>query len=175
MSVFIDGPTYVYGYNMSVIFNKYRPESQLKKKSNSLFYHAVRESVAMGECITTHIPTLLNFSDQITKVLYGQKLRNLVDGIMFDIYEYDLNIVSTSLCPISVCKFDWEDSNLEGTVKYWPSRGNEYCDSTGRLKYCTSSDIIAPVFRTQSCIWHFTSVSWRVLSEHDGCSGPFLD
>ena len=48
MGVFIDGPTYVYGDNMSVIFNKYRPESQLKKKSNSVCYHAVRESVAMG-------------------------------------------------------------------------------------------------------------------------------
>ena len=86
MGVFIDGPTYVYGDNMSVIFNTSRPESQLKKKSNSLCCHAVRESVAVGECITTHTPTLLNFSDLLTKVLYGQKRRNLVDGIMFDIY-----------------------------------------------------------------------------------------
>ena len=76
---------------MSVVFNTSRYESQLKKKSNSVCYHAVRESVAMGECITTHIPTLLNFSDLLTKVLYGHKRRNLVDGIMFDIYEYDLN------------------------------------------------------------------------------------
>ena len=91
MGVHIEGPTYVYGYNMSVIFNTYRPESQLKKKSNSVCYPAVRESVVMGECITTHIPTLLNFSYLLTKVLYGQKRRNLVDEIMFDIYEYGLN------------------------------------------------------------------------------------
>ena len=91
MDVHIDGPTYVYGDNMSVIFNTSQPEYQLKKKSNSVCYQAVRESVAMVECITTHIPTLLNFSDLITKVLYGQKRRNLVDGIMFDIYEYVLN------------------------------------------------------------------------------------
>ena len=84
-------PTSVYGDNMSVIFNTSRPESQIKKKSNSVCEHAVIESVAMGECITTHIPTLLNFSDLLMKVLYGQKLRNLVDGIMFEIYEYDLN------------------------------------------------------------------------------------
>ena len=32
MGVFIDGPNYVYGENMSVIFNTSRPESQLKKK-----------------------------------------------------------------------------------------------------------------------------------------------
>ena len=91
MGVPIDGPTYVYGDNMSVIFNTSRPESQLKKKANSVCYHAVRESAAMKECITTHIPSLLNFSDLLTKVLYGQKRRNLVDGLMFDIYEYDLN------------------------------------------------------------------------------------
>ena len=91
MGVPIDGPTYVYGDNISVIFNTSRPESQLKKKSNSVCYHAVRESAAMKECTTTHIPTLQNFSDLLTKVLYGRKRRNLVDGLMFDIYEYDLN------------------------------------------------------------------------------------
>ena len=32
MGVPIDGPTYVYGDNMSVIFNTSRPESQLKKE-----------------------------------------------------------------------------------------------------------------------------------------------
>ena len=41
MGVHIDGPTYVYGDNMSVVFNTSRPESQLKKKSNILCYHAV--------------------------------------------------------------------------------------------------------------------------------------
>ena len=91
MGVPIDGPTYIYGDNMSVIFNTSQPESQLKKKSNSVCYHACRESAAMGESIMAHIPTLLNFSDLLTKVLYGQKRRNLVDGVMFDIYEYDLN------------------------------------------------------------------------------------
>ena len=36
MGVFIDGPTYVYEDNMSVIFNTSRPESQLKK--NQILY-----------------------------------------------------------------------------------------------------------------------------------------
>ena len=89
MSVPIDGPTYVFGDNMSVIFNTSRPSSQLKKKSNSFCYHAVREAVAMGECITTHIPTLLNFSDILTKVLYGTKRKNLVNGILYDLYEHE--------------------------------------------------------------------------------------
>ncbi len=45
----------------------------LKKKSNSICYHAVRESVAMGESLTGHIGTNENVGDLATKVLYGQK------------------------------------------------------------------------------------------------------
>ena len=48
MGVRISGPTYVYGDNMSVIHHTQRPESNLRKKSKSICYHAVRESVAMG-------------------------------------------------------------------------------------------------------------------------------
>ena len=40
---------------MSTIHNTLHPESQLKKKSNSICYHAVREAMAMGELLTGHI------------------------------------------------------------------------------------------------------------------------
>ena len=42
MSGPLDGPTYVYGDNMSAIHITQRPESTLNKKSNSICYHAVR-------------------------------------------------------------------------------------------------------------------------------------
>ena len=87
----IDGPTYIFGDNMSMIFNTSRTEAQLKKKPNSICYHAVWEAAAMGKCITTHIMTLLNYVDLLKKFLHWQKRRNLVNGILFDIYEYDLN------------------------------------------------------------------------------------
>jgi hypothetical protein len=48
MGVTLSGPTYVYGDNMSVVHNTQRPEYVFKKKSNSICYHAVRESAAMG-------------------------------------------------------------------------------------------------------------------------------
>ena len=88
MSVNIDGPTYVYSDNMSVIHNTYKPESVLKKKSNSICYHFVRESVAMRECLTTHIPTDRNWADLLTKVLFGKKRQELVQGVFIDIYDY---------------------------------------------------------------------------------------
>ena len=88
MGVKICGPSYVYGDNMSVINNTSKPESVLKKKSNSICYHFVREAVAMKEALTTHIPTLNNWADLLTKVLSGKKRRDLVRGILFDIYDY---------------------------------------------------------------------------------------
>jgi hypothetical protein len=39
MGVTLSGPTFVYGANMSVAHNTQRPESVLKKKSNSICYH----------------------------------------------------------------------------------------------------------------------------------------
>ena len=88
MGVKIDVPTYVYGDNMSVIHNKSKPESVLKKKSNSIFYHFVREAVSVRGCLTTHVPTARNWADLLTKVLFGKKRRELVQGILFDIYDY---------------------------------------------------------------------------------------
>ena len=87
MGVLVDCPTYVYGDNMSVIHNTQRPESTLKKKSNSVCNHTVRESVAMKEVLTSHISTNHNYADLLTKVLYGQKHRDCVEGIMYDLYD----------------------------------------------------------------------------------------
>ena len=85
----LEGPVYIYGDNMSVIYNTSKPESVLKKKSNSICYHAVRESVASGESLTSHISTHDNLSDLLTKVLYGEKRRQLVRGLLCDIYDFD--------------------------------------------------------------------------------------
>ncbi|KAL7425539.1 hypothetical protein ACHAXH_000044 [Discostella pseudostelligera] len=74
MGVPISGPSYIFGDNMSVIHNTQRPESVLKKKNNSICYHAIPESVAMGECKTGHIKTEDNLADLLTKVLYGCNL-----------------------------------------------------------------------------------------------------
>ena len=74
---------------MSVINNTSKPESCLNKKSNSICYHFIREAVAMKECLTTHVPTLQNFADLLTKYLSGKNWRDLVRGILFDIYDYE--------------------------------------------------------------------------------------
>ena len=88
MGVPIDGPSYVYGDNMSVINNTQKPESVLKKKSNSICYHAIREAVTMGEILTTHIATGENVADLATKVIMNRPKRDyLVGKLLFDICE----------------------------------------------------------------------------------------
>ena len=87
MGVPIDGPSYVYGDNMSVLHNTSNPESTLKKKSNSIAYHLVRESIAMDEMRTGYINTAENYADLMTKNLpRGERRENLLRGVMWDIY-----------------------------------------------------------------------------------------
>ena len=86
MGIPITGPSYIYGDNMSVVNNSSKPESTLNKKSNSVCYHAVREAVAMGECLITHISTNLNLGDLATKLIPGgMKRSRLVDMILYDV------------------------------------------------------------------------------------------
>jgi hypothetical protein len=86
MGVALSGPTFVYGDNMSIVHNTQRPESVLKKKSNSSFYHAVRESAAMGESIIGHVPSVDNPADICTKVVpCGKKQNHLICLLLHDL------------------------------------------------------------------------------------------
>jgi hypothetical protein len=72
MGVPLTTSTYIYGDNMSVIYNTSRPESTLKKKANSVCYHFIREAVAADECRTVHISTHENPAD----VFYSKRDNN---------------------------------------------------------------------------------------------------
>jgi hypothetical protein len=86
MGVTLSFPIFVYRDNMSVVHNTHRPESVLKKKSNSIFYHAVRESAAMRESIIGHVPSVDNPADICTKVVPGgQKRNHLIRLLLHDL------------------------------------------------------------------------------------------
>ena len=88
MGVKISGPSYIYGDNMSVIHNTQQPESTLKKKSNSVCYHAVRESVTMGESLTGHVLSTKNPAGLCMKFIPGgQKHDYLIDLVLHDIVD----------------------------------------------------------------------------------------
>lgn len=69
-------PAYILGDNQSVLYNTSIPESTLKKKSQSIAYHFVREGSARDEWRTAHVNTHDNPADLLTKPLPAGKKRS---------------------------------------------------------------------------------------------------
>ena len=91
MGIPIIGHTYVYGDNQSVLFNTTIPDSTLKKKSQSIAYHFIREGVARNEWRTAYVNTNENEADLLTKVLpSSEKRRNFVRRVLHHIFGYVL-------------------------------------------------------------------------------------
>ena len=62
------------------------PESTLKKKSNAIAYHFVREGVARDEWRTAYVNTEENVADLLTKPLHGAKRAKFVRMILQHIF-----------------------------------------------------------------------------------------
>ena len=69
----VDGPSYVYGDNQSMLANTKMPKSTLKKKSQIIYFNFLCKVSAADERRTTYINTLLNVADLMTKPLSGKK------------------------------------------------------------------------------------------------------
>ena len=83
MGVPLEGPAYVKADNMSVVHNCSNPASQLKKKSNSIAYHYVRERCAADVCSISYVPTTDNLADMFTKSQPGEVRRRLADRVLY--------------------------------------------------------------------------------------------
>ena len=68
--------TYIHGDNQSVLVNSTQPDSQLKKKSNLIAYHYVREGSALDEWRCSYIPTDENAANMMSKPLPGGAKRD---------------------------------------------------------------------------------------------------
>jgi hypothetical protein len=70
--------------------NTSNPASAVKRKSNSVCYHFVREAAGMGIIMVGHVRTELNPADIATKVVpRGIKWDRLIELILHDIADYD--------------------------------------------------------------------------------------
>ena len=73
MGIPIDEETHIMVDNMSIVYNTTRPESTLKKKSNSITYHFMRESAVAKEIKIQHVTTKKNMSDMLLKHQSGSE------------------------------------------------------------------------------------------------------
>ena len=87
MGIPINGPSHVHGDNQSVLANTTIPDSTLKKKSQSIPCHFVREGVARDEWRTACINAHENPADSLTKPLpSGEKRHYFVRQILHWIF-----------------------------------------------------------------------------------------
>ena len=69
----VDEPAFFHGENQSVLSNTILPQSTLKKKSQSIAFHFVREGCEADEWRNEYINTALNVADLMTKPLLREK------------------------------------------------------------------------------------------------------
>ena len=87
MGIPVEGPTHIYGDNQSVLANTTIPDSTLKKKSQSIAYHFVREGVARDEWRTSYVNTHDNEADLLTKQLpHVEKRKGFVRNLLHHIF-----------------------------------------------------------------------------------------
>ena len=78
----IEGPVDVFCDNSGVVKNTSIPESTLKKKHNSINYHACREAVAAGIMRVGKEDSMTNLSDLLTTLMNGPRRKELCRGFM---------------------------------------------------------------------------------------------
>ena len=83
MGIPIDGKSWLFGDNQSVITSSTVPKSTLNKRHNALSYHRVRECIAMGIINLIHVDGKNNPSDVLTKFLPHHKLHPLTQPLLF--------------------------------------------------------------------------------------------
>ena len=81
----VDGPAFIFGDNQSVLANTSVPSSTLKKKSQSVAFHFLREGCARDEWRTSYIHTSMNMADLMTKPLSGNKRWGFVRKLLHHI------------------------------------------------------------------------------------------
>ena len=84
MDIQINSPTYVFGDNKAVLVNSAVHDSVLKKKSNSIAYHFVREGTASDEWRTTYVQSENNIPDMLTKPFGAEKRRRFLGMTLHD-------------------------------------------------------------------------------------------
>jgi len=84
MGIPVEEPAFIFGDNQSVLANTSSPDSQIKKKSQSIAYHYVREGCARDEWRTAYINTHDNPADLMTKPLAsGEKRTKFVRMLLY--------------------------------------------------------------------------------------------
>ena len=79
----VDGPSYLFGDNQSVVTSSTVPSSVLNKRSSALNYHRVREAIAAKILKFLHIPGKENPADILSKHYSSADVWSTLQPLMF--------------------------------------------------------------------------------------------
>ena len=75
--------SYMFGDNESVVNSSTQPHSRLHKRHNALSFHRVREAIASGYVVLTHLPGKFNPADILSKHWGYQTIWPILKPILF--------------------------------------------------------------------------------------------
>ena len=83
MGVPINGKSYMFGDNKSVVDSSTKPHSKLHKQHNALSFHCVREAIASDMLVFTHINGDINPADILSKHWGYSQIWTMLQPLMF--------------------------------------------------------------------------------------------
>ena len=93
MGIPCEAPAYFYGDNQSVLANMTIPDSTLKKESQSIVYHLVREGSTRDEWKTSYINTHENEADLLIKFLpNGEKRKGFLRRFLHHMFHLSVGV-----------------------------------------------------------------------------------
>ena len=108
MGIPVEECCYIYGDNQSILVNSSTPQSQLKKKSNSVAYHHVREGSTLDEWRVTYINTNDNLADLLTKNLpAGEKRLKFCQALLHFLTPTGENNEHAAAAALTVFPEEW--------------------------------------------------------------------
>ena len=60
----------------------------------------------MGKSITSHITTNFNLADMLINTFFGQKKKVLVEGVLYDVFDYFVYSICLNINPINYFEQD---------------------------------------------------------------------
>jgi hypothetical protein len=83
LGVRVSDKSFMFGDNESVVNSSIKPEAKLHKRHNALSFHRVRECIAAGFIVFTHIPGVNNPADILSKHWGYAQIWSLLKPLMF--------------------------------------------------------------------------------------------
>ena len=83
LGVNLTGPSHLFGDNQSVVTSATLPHSPNKKRHHALSYHFVREAMATGDIIFSHVESKSNAADIVSKHWKYSSVWPILQSILF--------------------------------------------------------------------------------------------